>query len=37
MKKHTVSTKMVVKSHDKLFMIQEQEKGIESYIENLND
>ena len=37
MKKHTASTKMVVKSHDKLFMIQEQEKGIESYIGNLND
>ena len=30
MQKHTVNTKMSVKSHDKLFMTQEQEKGIES-------
>ena len=37
MKKHTVSKKMTVKSHDKLFMIQEQEKGIESYLNNLID
>lgn len=32
MEKHTVSTKMTVKSHDKLFMTQQHEKGIESYL-----
>jgi|TARA_Y100000389_G_C17452800_1_gene516006 hypothetical protein len=37
MKKHTVNTKMSVKSHDKLFMTQEQEKGIESYIDTLSE
>ena len=37
MKKHTVSKKITVKSRDKLFMIQEQEKGIESYLNNLID
>ena len=37
MKKHTVSRKMTVKSQDELFMIQEQEKGIESYLSNLID
>jgi len=37
MEKHTISRKMTVKSHDKLYMIQEQEKGIESYLSNLID
>jgi len=37
MKKHTVSKKMTVKNHDKLFMNQEQEKGIESYLDKLSD
>ena len=35
MEKHTVSTKKVVKCHDKLFMSQEQERGIESYLDKL--
>jgi hypothetical protein len=35
MEKHTVSTKKVVKCHDKLFMNQEQERGIESYLDKL--
>jgi len=37
MNKHIVSRKMTIKSNDKLFMIQEQEKGIESYLNNLID
>tara|TARA_B100000900_G_scaffold406782_1_gene418356 strand:- start:1141 stop:1995 length:855 start_codon:yes stop_codon:yes gene_type:complete len=37
MEKHTVSTKMTVKSHDKLFMSQQHEKGIESYLGGLSD
>ena len=37
MKKHTVNTKMSVKINDKLFMTQEQEKGIESYIDTLSE
>jgi len=37
MEKHTASRKITVKSHDKLYMIQEQEKGIESYLNNLID
>jgi len=37
MNKHIVSRKMTIKSHDKLFMVQEQEKGIESYLDNLSD
>ena len=37
MEKHTISRKMTVKSHDKLYMIQEQEKGIESYIDTLSE
>ena len=36
MEKHTVSTKMTVKSHDKLFMSQQHEKGIESYLGGLS-
>ena len=36
MEKHTVSTKMTVKSHDKLFMTQQHEKGIESYLGGLS-
>ena len=35
MEKHTVSTKKVIKCHDKLFMNQEQERGIESYLDKL--
>jgi len=35
MEKHTVSTKKVIKCHDKLFMSQEQERGIESYLDKL--
>jgi len=36
MEKHTVLTKMTVKSHDKLFMSQQHEKGIESYLGGLS-
>ena len=35
MEHHTVSTKKVVKARDKLFMFQEQERGIESYLDQL--
>ena len=35
MEHHTVSTKKVVKAQDKLFMFQEQERGIESYLDQL--
>lgn len=37
MEKHTVSTKITVKSQDKLFMSQQHEKGIESYLGGLSD
>tara|TARA_B100000902_G_C27245181_1_gene882223 strand:+ start:72 stop:926 length:855 start_codon:yes stop_codon:yes gene_type:complete len=37
MEKHTVSTKMTVKSHDKLFMSQQHERGVESYLGGLSD
>ena len=37
MKNHTVSTKKTVKCHDKSFVTQEQERGIELYLENLTD
>ena len=36
MEKHTVSTKMTVKSHDKLFMSQQHERGVESYLGGLS-
>ena len=36
MEKHTVSTKMTVKSHDKLFMSQQYEKSVESYLGGLS-
>jgi len=36
MEKHTVSTKITVKSQDKLFMSQQHEKGIESYLGGLS-
>jgi len=35
MEKHTVSTKNTVKSHDKLFMSQQHERGVESYLGGL--
>jgi len=35
MEKHTVSTKMTVKSQDKLFMSQQHERGVESYLGGL--
>lgn len=36
MEKHTVSTKMTVKSQDKLFMSQQHERGVESYLGGLS-
>jgi hypothetical protein len=35
MKKHTESKKISIKSYDKFFMLQEQEKGIEKYLGGL--
>ena len=37
MEKHTVSTKITVKGHDKLFMSQQHERGVESYLGGLSD